>query len=110
MPPTDKHYIYHHKLRSDNGTWKNSSYILISKGPKGQQNLQRNLTISKGVTVSNASQVTGSLRGDLILTNGGFLYFFTTINNFLLLYFFVVPLFYGVRVIFCVYVCSFWKT
>jgi prepilin-type N-terminal cleavage/methylation domain-containing protein len=66
-------YIYYYKLRSDNGTWKNSSYILISKGPKGQQNPQRNLTISKGVTIGSSGQVTGSPRGDLILTNGGFL-------------------------------------
>jgi type II secretory pathway pseudopilin PulG len=46
-------YIYYYKRRSDSGTWKNSSYILISKGPKGQQNPQRNLTIAKSVTVSN---------------------------------------------------------
>jgi hypothetical protein len=72
-PPTDKHYIYHYKLHSDNGTWKNPSYILISKGPKGQQNLQRNLAISKGVTIGNTGQVTDSPHGDLISTNGGFL-------------------------------------
>jgi prepilin-type N-terminal cleavage/methylation domain-containing protein len=66
-------YIYYYKQRTDNGMWQNPSYILISKGPKGQQNLQRNLTISKSVTVSTAGQVSGNLNGDIILTNGGFL-------------------------------------
>ncbi|MDR0740384.1 MAG: type II secretion system GspH family protein [Puniceicoccales bacterium] len=66
-------YIYYYKLRTDNGTWQNLSYILISKGPKGQQNPQRNLTISKGVTIGNEGKISGSPNGDIILTNGGFL-------------------------------------
>jgi prepilin-type N-terminal cleavage/methylation domain-containing protein len=66
-------YIYYYKRRTDNNTWQNPSYILISKGPKGQQNPQRNLNISKGVTVSTAGKVSGNPNGDIILTNGGFL-------------------------------------
>ncbi|MDR2812505.1 MAG: prepilin-type N-terminal cleavage/methylation domain-containing protein [Puniceicoccales bacterium] len=65
-------YIYYYKLRTDNGTWQNPSYILISKGPKGQQNPQRNLSIAKGVTVSAAGKIDGNPNGDIILTNGGF--------------------------------------
>jgi type II secretory pathway pseudopilin PulG len=66
-------YIYYYKLRPDDSTWKNSSYVLISKGSKGQQNPQRNLTIPKSVTVSGEGQVSGDLNGDLVMTNGGFL-------------------------------------
>ncbi|MDR2371886.1 MAG: type II secretion system GspH family protein [Puniceicoccales bacterium] len=65
-------YVYYYKLRTDNGTWQNPSYILISKGPKGQQNPQRNLTISKGVTISTGGKISGNPNGDIILTNGGF--------------------------------------
>jgi type II secretory pathway pseudopilin PulG len=66
-------YIYYYKRRADNGTWQNPSYILISKGPKGQQNPQRNLMISKGVTISAEGKISGQPNGDIILTNGGFL-------------------------------------
>jgi prepilin-type N-terminal cleavage/methylation domain-containing protein len=65
-------YIYYYKLRTDNGTWQNTSYILISKGQKGQQNPQRNRTISKGVTINTEGKIGGSPSGDIILTNGGF--------------------------------------
>jgi type II secretory pathway pseudopilin PulG len=66
-------YIYYHKLRSDDGTWQNPSYILLSKGPKGQQDPQRQSTISKGVAISGEGKVSGQFNGDIILTNGGFL-------------------------------------
>jgi type II secretory pathway pseudopilin PulG len=73
VDPFSSDYIYYYKLRSYPDVWENPSYLLISKGPKGQQNPQRNLTISKGVTVSTAGEVTGNFRGDIIITNGGFL-------------------------------------
>jgi hypothetical protein len=65
-------YIYYYKLRSDSGTWQNPSYILLSKGPKGQQDPQRSRTTFKGVTISGAGKISGQGSGDIILTNGGF--------------------------------------
>ncbi|MDR0418047.1 MAG: type II secretion system GspH family protein [Puniceicoccales bacterium] len=65
-------YIYYYKLRMNN-LWKNPSYILISKGPKGQQNPQRDLIISTNITISPTGKVDGNPNGDIVLTDGGFL-------------------------------------
>jgi hypothetical protein len=66
-------YVYYYKLRSGSDAWDNPSYILLSKGTKGQQNPQRNLNILKGVTIDERGQISGSHGGDMIITNGGFL-------------------------------------
>jgi type II secretory pathway pseudopilin PulG len=73
VDPFSSDYIYYYKLRSNGDTWENSSYILLSKGSKGQQNTERNLEISKGVTITTQGRITGDQRGDIIITNGGFL-------------------------------------
>ncbi|MDR2807097.1 MAG: type II secretion system GspH family protein [Puniceicoccales bacterium] len=67
-------YIYYYKRRTQEDLWKNPSYFLISKGPKGQQNSKRNVaTATKSVTISDQGQITGNLRDDIIATEGGFL-------------------------------------
>ncbi|MDR0590420.1 MAG: hypothetical protein LBG09_00995 [Puniceicoccales bacterium] len=66
-------YIYYYKLRSDGDSWDNPSYVLLSKGPKGQQNPQRNLNTSKGTAIDQRGYVSDSHGGDIIITNGGFL-------------------------------------
>jgi type II secretory pathway pseudopilin PulG len=65
-------YIYYYKLRAGN-VWQNPSYILISKGPKGQQDPKLSLQVSKNVTISPAGKVDGNPNDDIVLINGGFL-------------------------------------
>jgi type II secretory pathway pseudopilin PulG len=66
-------YIYYYKLRSDSEVWQNKSYILISKGIKGQQDAKRSVVVTKGSSVSTSGVIGPTLGGDIVLTNGGFL-------------------------------------
>lgn len=64
-------YIYYYRQRGDT-VWQNPSFILISKGSKGQQNSQRNRTIPKGVTINPLGRISSDLNGDIVSTCGGF--------------------------------------
>lgn len=65
-------YIYYYKTRSSD-TWLHPSFVLISKGTKGQQGAKRNKSVSKSVSVSQTGEVSGNLNGDIVLTSEGFL-------------------------------------
>jgi type II secretory pathway pseudopilin PulG len=66
-------YIYYYKLRSNENDWKNSSFILLSKGAKGQQNSKRDRNMEKCAVIGRDGQISDHLGGDLVITNGGFL-------------------------------------
>lgn len=66
-------YIYYYKMRGSESLWRNPSYILISKGPKGQQNPERSVVVSKSVTVTMAGVIIGDAKDDIIVTSGGIL-------------------------------------
>jgi prepilin-type N-terminal cleavage/methylation domain-containing protein len=73
VDPFSSDYIYYYNLRSDENGWQNPSYILISKGSKGQQNHWRNRTVpGKSIQISPTGAIGGSLGGDIVMTNGGF--------------------------------------
>jgi hypothetical protein len=75
VDPYLSNYVYYYKRRSGDDSWANPSYVLLSKGPKGQQNPQRNLAVEKGSTVDERGYVGDGRGGDIIVTNGGFLSF-----------------------------------
>jgi hypothetical protein len=73
VDPFSSDYVYYYKLRDGGDSWDNPSYVLLSKGPKGQQNPQRNRNISKSTAIDQRGCVSDSRGGDIVITNGGFL-------------------------------------
>lgn len=73
VDPFFSDYIYYYKTKNKESDWKEISYILISKGVKGQQNPERNRVVAKDVTVSENGYISGENFSDIVLTSSGFL-------------------------------------